>query len=248
MAKIIKCSADRKVEKLSNISQLDKFRELLANAETLEEVVDIRSAAEGIRVFARSAALGLDMQNRAAEFRLRAERKAGMMLSQLSLRGGDHKSNGRRDRLKLSDLGITQNQSKRWQRESMVPDSTFDAYVKRATSLGEEVTAAGLLRTYRNDSNVKPRAYRNTSSASTSHEMALQCGKVSQRRSDEATLAELAEEGMRHYELLSHLLAPITTKPNVSLLPVQRKAIRRYLVEIGRIFGAISAALLDISG
>ncbi len=63
-------------QKNDGLAVLDQFCHLLAKAETLEEITDIRSRAEAVRVWAKSAAMGLEAQNRAAELKLRAERKA----------------------------------------------------------------------------------------------------------------------------------------------------------------------------
>jgi RHS repeat-associated protein len=128
---------------------LDQLAQLLARAETLEELTDLRSRAEALRHWAKGASMGLEAQNQAAELRLRAERKAGNVLASLNLRGGDRKSNGRHDRLNLNDLGISQSQSKRWQKQAAVPDSVFERYLQQTNQFGEEVTAAGLMRVIR---------------------------------------------------------------------------------------------------
>ena len=59
--------------------------------------------------------MGLEMQNNATEIKLRAERRAGEMLRPKKLHGGDRKSSGRDVSLKLSNLGVSQKQSSRWQ-------------------------------------------------------------------------------------------------------------------------------------
>ena len=133
-------------ENRHELTILDDCRRAIADADDLDELSDLRSRAEAIRVWAKSANESLDVQNRAAELRLLAERKAGKMLSQMGLKGGDRKSSGHEDRLKLSDLGIPQNQSKRWQRAATISDQQFADYVKRSSTLGEEITGAGLLR------------------------------------------------------------------------------------------------------
>jgi hypothetical protein len=51
--------------------------------------------------------------------------------------------------LKLRDLGITKKQSSRWQRLAAIPDDRFSKYVAASNRLGEEITAAGLLRLHR---------------------------------------------------------------------------------------------------
>jgi hypothetical protein len=88
------------------LAALDQASRLLAEAQSLDEVRSIRDKAEAFRTYAKAAQLGLDMQNRAAELKLRAERKAGSFLASLRLRGGDRRSKGHRVTLKLEELGI----------------------------------------------------------------------------------------------------------------------------------------------
>ena len=52
----------------------------LAEAKTIDEIKTIRDKAEAVRQYARSASLGLQIQNYAAEVKLRAERKADVGL------------------------------------------------------------------------------------------------------------------------------------------------------------------------
>ncbi len=122
------------------------MRTALAAATTLEDLTWIRSQAEAIRCLAQNANLGLTMVNQWAEFKLRAERQAGEMLSALSLSGGDRKSKSHESTLKLRDLGISKDQSSRWQREASVPELEFEAFLQEAQRDGREVTSADLLR------------------------------------------------------------------------------------------------------
>jgi phage N-6-adenine-methyltransferase len=46
----------------------------------------------------------------------------------------------------LAELGVTEQQSSRWQREAKVPDEQFEAYVESCRDEGREVTQAGLLK------------------------------------------------------------------------------------------------------
>jgi hypothetical protein len=125
---------------------LDKASQLLAKATTFDEVKEVRDEAEAARTLAKAAKLGLDLQNRAAEVKLRAERKAGAFLKELGLRGGDRRSKSHRVALKLEDLGVTKRQSELWQLAASVPDEDFEKYVRGKNQLGQEVTASGLLR------------------------------------------------------------------------------------------------------
>lgn len=131
---------------MQSLAVLDEANRALAHTENFAEIREIRDKAEAVRRYAQSAALGLDVQNRAAEVKLRAERQAGKLLRQLTLRGGDRRSDKRDQRLKLDDLGITPNQSTRWQIQASVSDEAFGAYVRETCTSAKELTSAGLMR------------------------------------------------------------------------------------------------------
>jgi hypothetical protein len=118
----------------------------LAQSESLEEIKDVRDKAAAVRQYAHNAMASLVLQNRAAELKLRAERRAGQLLLAMGLKGGDRKSALGRARLTLDELGISQNQSKRWQKEAIVPEPEFCAFVALAQKGEIELTTASLLR------------------------------------------------------------------------------------------------------
>src|SRR6187431_2923701 len=125
---------------VQELTLLDQAKRALANANSFDQIKDIRDKAEAVRKYAQSASLGLDVQNRAAEVKLRAERQAGKLLSQLMLRGGDRRSKGHSDRLKLDDLGLTSNQSKRWQMQARIPENLFRDHITQTCKDGKELT------------------------------------------------------------------------------------------------------------
>src|SRR4051812_14843110 len=110
------------------LAVLDQVSQLLEEAKSLEEIKEIRDKAEAARSYARAAKLGLELQNRAAELRLRAERKAGQFLRSMKLRGGDRRSKLHRPTLKLDALGISRQQSMRWQRVASISEEDFCSY------------------------------------------------------------------------------------------------------------------------
>ncbi len=136
-----------------NLIVLDQARRILTTSESLEEVKSIRDKAEAVRNYARSAALSLEVQNQAAELKLRAERRAGELLNDLRLRGGNRKCREVSKPRQLRDLGISATQSARWQLEASVPEPVFHQYIRSATEQGKELTAAGLLRVARSGRN-----------------------------------------------------------------------------------------------
>ena len=132
-----------------------KVQRALAEARSIDEIKNVRDQAEAVRMYVRSARLGLEIQNHAAEVKLCAERKAGKLLAECRLRGGDRRSTSHDATLKLSDLGITRDQSSRWQLEASVPDSEFHRYVTHCRHAGKELTSGALLRLARSGSNGK---------------------------------------------------------------------------------------------
>ena len=121
-------------------------RQLLAEASSFDEVKWIRDRAKAIREYAKSAALGLNVQNEAAMVALLAERKAGELLAGLRLRGGNRRSPGKTRNASLKGLGVSPSQSARWQRVAAIPEFVFEQYVRKATEQHKELTAAGLIR------------------------------------------------------------------------------------------------------
>ena len=128
------------------LALLGQAGQALAEARSFDEIKEIRDKAEAVRKYAQSASLGLDIQNRAAEVKLRAERQAGKLLSEMTLRGGDRRSKSHNERLKLDDLGISRNQSTRWQMQARVPESVFREHIKLTCDAGKELTSARLIR------------------------------------------------------------------------------------------------------
>ena len=126
---------------------LKEAMQALSEAETFDDVKKIHDHAEALRIYARSAALGLEVQNRAAELRLRAERKAGEQLRDSGLKGGDRRSKSHDATLKLADLGVTKQQAHRWRRVAHVSAPDFEQYFRQCGNRQKEITGAGLLRT-----------------------------------------------------------------------------------------------------
>lgn len=228
---------------------LDRFSRMLAEAEVIDEVTDIRSRAEAVRSWVKSAALGLELQNRAAEVKLRAERKAGQLLADLRLRGGDRRTIHGEERVRLCDLGISHNQSKRWQKEAEIPEDDFQSYVRSASQLGEEVTTAGLLRLSRRaDSanlsrpdpddargNARPEASPPPGPDDSGDGLPEESDDLVSFYREYPELVEMIEEIRNHHALLISLLEPLYEGRQDTLLAGQRRGIRHYMFEVERL-------------
>lgn len=83
--------------------------------------------------------------------RIEAQAKAGELLREMRDQGtlagrGDRKSVSQTEFKTLPDIGIDENQSRRWQQVASVPPPVRQEYVERAKADRDEVTTAGLLR------------------------------------------------------------------------------------------------------
>jgi hypothetical protein len=114
----------------------------------VDEVKSIRDAAIAWEVYSRQAR-NVEAERRACEIRLRAERKAGQLLSQMDKakgaaqpgigRAGGTRSDGP---TALRDLGVSKQQSSDWQKLGKIPDAEFET----AMELPRKATTAGIIR------------------------------------------------------------------------------------------------------
>ena len=129
--------------------QLDAARKAIEKAASVDEAKGIRDRAEALRIYARQSGQSLEMQNRCAEIKLRAERRAGQILCRMEKNSG---SRGKGVRFRdesaptLADLGISQPQSHRWQRMAMIPEAEFESFLARQKGEGKELTSVSVLR------------------------------------------------------------------------------------------------------
>jgi len=130
------------------LTKYDAARAALEKAHTVDEVKDIRDKAEALRVYAKQAA-DVDMQNWAAEIRIRAERRAGVLLKEMpkqhGARGAGKKVESPRA-TPLSELGITKTQSSKWQRLADAPVSEFESKLRGIMGTGKELTTTAMLK------------------------------------------------------------------------------------------------------
>ena len=233
------------------LALLKTASQALAEARTIDEVKSVRDKAEAVRRYARNAQMGLEIQNYAAEVKLRAERKAGKLLAQLRLRGGDRKSKSHNGTLKLSELGINRNQSSRWQKEATVPERDFAAYLMTTQESEQEITAAGLMRLA---SKLSSNERNGSSHGGGSHDGQGVCGSCSSAQSDGPGLGnrsadvpdtpdEIIGELRNHRALLAQILRPLYKKGEVNLRPAEMRAVGHLLAEIDALLSQLERSL-----
>jgi hypothetical protein len=223
------------------LALLDQAGQALAEAQNFEQIKEIRDKAEAVRKYAQSASLGLGIQNRAAEVKLRAERQAGKLLSQMTLRGGDRRSKNHNERLKLDDLGISRNQSTRWQMQARLPETVFREHIKDTCDAGKELTSTRLLRLAKQWSEASRSNGGDLSGLATTRN-----GKwngVGNHCSDEQlptnVLADIVSELANHHQLLDNVLRPVYAGETASLVAADRRVLKYLLLEIHQLLGRL---------
>jgi hypothetical protein len=99
------------------------------DAGQIDEVKDIRDKARAIEVYARQAK-NVEAERQACEIRLRAERRAGQLISDMDKAKGGRPTetpNTMSGVLPLAELGISHKQSSDWQKLAAIPVDTFEA-------------------------------------------------------------------------------------------------------------------------
>jgi N6-adenosine-specific RNA methylase IME4 len=139
------------------LTHYDAMRTAIVQAHSIDEVKDIRDKAEALRQYAKQAGESLDSQNRIAEIKLRAERRAGELIAEMpKAKGSDYGGKpaiaGNRvlpsnPPPTLSDLGISKIESSRFQAIASVPEPIFDAHITETKAKkNAELTSASMLK------------------------------------------------------------------------------------------------------
>jgi hypothetical protein len=133
---------------LINLSHASK---LLAECRTLPELKQYRDMAEAMRQYAKAQHLGLEAQNHAAEFKIRAGRGMGELLGGIPKQhGGVRDGMGLQNETPLpatlADLDITKTESHRWQKIASIPEDEFEQYIAEVKAEKKELTTAGVYR------------------------------------------------------------------------------------------------------
>ena len=128
---------------MTALVRYDEARRALQAAHSVDEVKDIRDKAQAMAAYARQAK-DTELVEWATEIKVRAERRAGQMLAEMEL--PKHRPAEVSKTTTLSDMGISRDQSSRWQKLAAVPEDKFEQAVAAAKEVAGEVTTAAMLR------------------------------------------------------------------------------------------------------
>jgi len=129
-----------------------EIKKALQQSTSIHEVKNIRDKAESLRTYLKQANEGLEMQNRCAEIKVRAERRAGEILNSSvknpgTRLGGNIVLPPHPDIPTLDELGISKIQSSRYQLIASIPQDLFELHISEIMSLADkELTSAEFLR------------------------------------------------------------------------------------------------------
>jgi hypothetical protein len=135
------------------VTQLIRYeaaRTALAEAHRVDEVKDIRDKAEAMAAYARQAK-DSELIQYATEIKVRAERRCGELLK-ATADAGERATRGVNverydiDKPTLSDMGLTRDESSRYQQLAAMPAEHFETAVATAKATAGEVTTAFMLR------------------------------------------------------------------------------------------------------
>lgn len=116
---------------------VQQLRATVAHIETVEEAKDLADKAAAAQVWARRVRLGQDAVNHAAEIRVRAERRAGELLSFLN--------GSTSGRVRVLPDDVSHRQSHEWQALADIPEPDFDAALEAEKADGA-LTRTGVTR------------------------------------------------------------------------------------------------------
>lgn len=119
---------------------LDRAKLWLITAASVEDVREVRARAEAMRAYTVQMNLGKEAEQAASEIRIRAEHRIGEMLKESPPKVGRPSKSS--PSLRVSDHGLTENESAEFQKLAAVPE--FDETVDRLRNEGRLSRAAVL--------------------------------------------------------------------------------------------------------
>lgn len=134
----------------TSLTKYEAARTALAEAHRVDEVKDIRDKAEAMAAYARQAK-DSELIQYATEIKVRAERRCGELLARTEKHeGGRPTANRSNDAtgsaLTLAQMGLTKDESSRYQQLAAMPADHFETAVATAKATAGEVTTAFMLR------------------------------------------------------------------------------------------------------
>ena len=130
---------------MSEIILWDKMKSAVMECHSVDEISKIRNQAEAYRYALKQAKESPEVIRKAEEIKLRAERRAGELLKETELQHGS-RGTGKKVESKattsLIDMGVSKDQSSKWQKIANIPEEKFENYLE----VQKELSTAGALK------------------------------------------------------------------------------------------------------
>lgn len=147
---------DETIPSHNSIAKLENATRALEEVKELSDILGIKDIAQAAVEYARAAKLGLEAQNRAAEVKLRAERKAGSLLAELQRGTAGRKSKDENISVRgdifspygqaIDSARVTYQTAGRYQQVASIPEDDFENFIQDTKDAGEELTTNRALR------------------------------------------------------------------------------------------------------
>ena len=142
---------DRK--ELLILDRWDTAKKAIEECRSIEEVKRLRDQAELYHVYSRQVKESLELQNKIAEIRLRAERGIGKFSKKFPKRqGGDTRFGSPRDGKTVSKgemlkkLNIDSKHIHRYEAMASLPDDVFEGHIAQVKARNDRITMEGVLK------------------------------------------------------------------------------------------------------
>ena len=134
---------------MSELILWDNMKNAVIECHSIDEISKLRNKAEAYRYALKQAKESPEVIRKAEEIKLRAERRAGELLKETEFVHGSRgvgKKVDSKPTSSLSDMGISYDQSSKWQKIANIPEEKFENYLE----VEEELSTAGALKVAKN--------------------------------------------------------------------------------------------------
>lgn len=131
------------------LAVLNNIESRIAAIETLDEAKGIRDQAEALRAYAKSAGVGLIIQNRAAKVKILAERRAGKIIKETprNTPNGKKSEAGLLSMLESNKIPVVT--AYRWEALTEIPEAKIEEIAAQKTEASEELTSCEMFQMVR---------------------------------------------------------------------------------------------------
>jgi N6-adenosine-specific RNA methylase IME4 len=138
----------------AHLTMWENLKLAIQQTYSVDEVKQIRDKAQAMQAYLKQVDESLELQNRMADIKNRAQRRIGELLEETELNKGAQGSGSNQYEVRshdvtaptLNEMGISKIQSSRWQKAAKVPEVIYETYVDRQNKQKSEVTSADVER------------------------------------------------------------------------------------------------------